>query len=123
MLVESPLHSQQRLPQTSTGNVVFVGVAGNGQLIFQLDAIPQAVVEVEVGRLIVGISWIVVGDEADVDLPMAIARRVGIVGEKWRSSLRMNRLPGDKQLQPKQKQEQARPWRASGRGSEALSRL
>jgi len=84
-------------------------VAGDGQFIFQLDPVSQTVVEVEIGRLVVGIRRIVIGDKSGINLPMAIARSLGVVGEKRRPALRLGCVPGDEQLQPEQRDEQAPP--------------
>ena len=64
--------------------------AASGNLIFELDAIAPAVVHVDVGNLVVGLAGIVVGDPAEVDLPVMVAGRAGVVGDKWRPALRAN---------------------------------
>src|ERR1017187_4507486 len=64
---------------------------GDGNLVPQLDAIAEAVVEVEVGDPIGTGGGIAFADPAEVDLPMLIAGSFRVVGAEWRTALGVGR--------------------------------
>jgi len=85
MFVGPPFDAQQGLAQPGARGVVLVSGRGNGQLVFELDAIAPDVIHIDVGHLVVGLGRIMVGDPAQVDFPMPVPGRAGIVGNKWGS--------------------------------------
>ena len=64
---------------------------GDGNLVPQLDAIAEAVVEVEVGDPIGTGGGVAFADPAEVDLPMLIAGSFRVVGAEWRTALGVGR--------------------------------
>ena len=57
---------------------------GDGEFVFELNAVAEAVVDVEVGDLIVTGCGVAVADPAEVDLPVFVAGGFGVVGaEGW----------------------------------------
>lgn len=60
---------------------------GDGELVFELDAVAEAIVDVEVGHLVFTGSGIAVADPAEVNLPMFVTGGFGVVGSKGRSAL------------------------------------
>jgi hypothetical protein len=54
MLVSLPLAADERFVQPGSRGIVLVGGRGDGQLVLELKTVAPAVVDVEVGQLIVG---------------------------------------------------------------------
>jgi hypothetical protein len=99
MLVEAPLDAEQALAQAGDHVAGLRGRAGSrgradlfdgdGEFVLELDAVAQAVVDVEIGHLVGAGGGVAIADPAEVDLPMLVAGGFGIVGAKRRPALRM----------------------------------
>ena len=115
----APLDARVRFAKPHSRRVVGIGSGGKGQLVFELDAIAPAVVQVDVGNLVVRLAGIVVGDPAKVDLPMMIAGCSRVVGNEGRPALRASKC-GERKGREEQKNSQA-GGASAGRGTCATS--
>jgi len=101
MLVEAPLDAEEAFAESADDLAWFGWLRwgsgfrwgcrlragffdGDGDFVFELDAVAEAVVDVEVGDLVGAGGGVAVADEAEVDLPVLIAGGFGVVGaEGW----------------------------------------
>ena len=99
VLVKAPLNAEQAFSEaaekvTGLGRSTVAGslrtsfLDSNGNFIFELDAVTESVVDVEVGDLVGAGGRIAVADPPEVDLPMLIAGRLRVVGAEGWTSLR-----------------------------------
>src|SRR6185295_17857909 len=88
--IKAPLHSQQGIPRTSQHMRVIAARFRNAQrhLKFELNAMPESVVEVDVGHLVLAGKGVAIPQHSDVDLPISVSRRIRVIGPKWRTALR-----------------------------------
>ncbi len=63
----------------------------DGEFVLQLDAVAQAVVDVEVGDLVGAGAGVAVADPAEVNLPVLVAGGFRVVGAERRSALPVRR--------------------------------
>lgn len=101
-LVESPLNPQQTFAQAADhmsrkrrfGGRGGLGARlfdGNRDFIFQLNAVAQTIVDIEIRYLVFAGRGISFANPTKVNLPVPVARGLGIVRSKWRSALRSSR--------------------------------
>src|SRR5271156_4507763 len=100
MLIEAPFYPQKARAQTAKHaarhdrlsgahwrkHTVFLD--GDRELIFQLNAITQPVVDIEVRHLVRAGCGVPIADPAKIDLPMLVPRSFRIIGPEGRPSLR-----------------------------------
>ena len=90
MLEVAPLDAKDRLAQPRARGVVLVGSRGQVRREHQLNAVAPAVVDVDVRRLIISqCAGLWCRQPAQVDLPVPVAWRAGVVGNKRRTTLRV----------------------------------
>ena len=77
----------------------------DGDLVLELDAVAEPVIEVEVGHLVGASLGIAITDPAEVNLPMLVAGGLRIVRAKGRAALRMR--DGRERGEHREKQNQA----------------
>jgi len=89
VFVEAPLDSGEAI-SNATNDLAGLGdclLEGYWDLEFELDAVAEAVVDVEVGDLVGAGGWVAFADEAEVDLKVFISGGFRIVGAEGRASL------------------------------------
>ena len=102
MLVESPLNSHQAFAQADDHTSWNRGfrrrrglrarlLDGDWDFILELNAVPQTVVDIEIGHLVSAGRRVSVANPAKVNLPVPVAGSFGIVGSKWGASLSVSR--------------------------------
>ena len=98
----APLDAGEDSPSPTPVELFGVGAGGQGQFVLELDAIAPAVIHVDVGDLVIRLAGIMVGDPAEVDLPVMIPGRAGVVGNKRRPALRASTQPRTRQMAQQQ---------------------
>src|ERR1035437_8544919 len=79
-------------PEQGIAKACYVMVAGGipgfvnaqGNLVFELNPVAQAVIKIDVGRLIKTFGQIAIADENRVDLPIFVSWGVRVVRPEWR---------------------------------------
>src|SRR5271170_2338181 len=98
VLVEAYFHTQQTLAKAShdtsghrrRGRCRWLRTGlfnRDGELIFELNAVAEAVIEIEVRHLVSACHRIPVANPAEIDLPVLVAGCLGIVGAKGWAAL------------------------------------
>jgi len=89
MFVEAPLDSWEAI-SNATNDLAGLRDSlfeGYWDFVFELDAVAEAIVDVEVGDLVGSGGWIAFADEAEVDLKVFISGGFRVVGAEGRASL------------------------------------
>jgi len=99
VFVEAPLDSGEAISNATNdlGGLGDCFLKGYWDLEFELDAVAEAVVEVEVGDLVGAGGWIAFADEAEVDLKVLIAGGFRVVGAERRAALGMGQKGREEQ--------------------------
>src|SRR4029077_15761676 len=90
LLKEAPFHTDQGVSHGGAIRSTFIAVEKIRYLVFQLNPIAQAVVDVEKGSLNFTFSRTAEVRGGDVDFPVSIARGARVVGEQWGAALSKN---------------------------------